>query len=105
MREQQRIKCGAHHEVACLRRAPAAVERAGIGAAYRIEEVQFADGTTWNAAQLFAQSTSMATAQRLIGGAGDDVLTSNAGSEELQGGAGADTYVFNVFFSISFNTT
>lgn len=89
-----------------------------IKADYRIESIEFADGTTWDVARLFENSrgvlnltstlpgattgddilTGTASNQAIIGGAGNDVLTAAGTNDELQGGAGSDTYVINRFF-------
>jgi Ca2+-binding RTX toxin-like protein len=87
---------------------------------YRIERVEFADGTAWQAADLQARIaglplTSSAgdgadavfgwdgfdeTLQGLggddsvIGGTGNDILVGGTGNDELDGGAGSDTYHF-----------
>ncbi len=94
----------------------------GLGAAYRIERIQFADGTVLDGAALAATpflgtsagETIKGTAENdvirglegndvLQGGAGNDLLDGGAGNDALYGGisgyigtagAGNDTYVF-----------
>ncbi|GIW56423.1 MAG: hypothetical protein KatS3mg082_2827 [Nitrospiraceae bacterium] len=84
--------------------------------AYRIEQIQFANGTVWDAATL-AQSDPGCHGNRcrrfpcraiqldntilglggddtLYGQEGDDLLDGGAGDDTLFGGTGADTYVF-----------
>jgi Ca2+-binding RTX toxin-like protein len=65
---------------------------------YRIEQIQFADGTVWD-------STKLATGAVITGTAGNDTITSTGGPTVIQGGKGndtltgglqADTYVFNL---------
>ena len=48
------------------------------------------------AANTLAAHTSSTLADTLIGGAGNDSITSNAGLDTLTGGAGADTFYINV---------
>jgi Ca2+-binding RTX toxin-like protein len=73
----------------------------GSGDYYHIERVEFADGTSWDAAYLQAQ----ASATPIIGTTGNDILYGDAGNNTLdggvgndilQGGAGSDTYVFDI---------
>ncbi|MDO8812807.1 MAG: putative Ig domain-containing protein [Gallionella sp.] len=85
--------------------------------AYRIEQVQFADGTTWDAAYLQDQAPVLPvvgtegddTIQSqdgvgnsflglggndiLVGGYGNDILDGGAGNDTLDGGAGNDVLV------------
>jgi Ca2+-binding RTX toxin-like protein len=74
---------------------------AGDGA---IEQIRFADGTTWDAARIAAsalttvQGTAAAEtlnggtgADRLLGLDGNDTLNGNAGNDWLDGGLGTDT--------------
>ncbi|TBU81016.1 calcium-binding protein, partial [Pseudomonas dryadis] len=68
--------------------------------AYRLEEIRFADGTTWSIEQvkvLALQSTDgndtltgYATNDSLIGGLGNDTLYGQAGDDTLDGGEGND---------------
>lgn len=86
-----------------------------IGAGERIEQLRFADGTTWSYAQMLALATAPTAGNdqfwggpegdSLSGGAGDDVLRGRAGDDTLAGGAGNDilygvagddTYLFGV---------
>src|SRR4029453_5637473 len=72
----------------------------GLGAAYRIERVQFADGSVLEGAALVARFlgtpgndrlTGTADADLLMGLEGNDVLLGGAGDDVLDGGAGNDT--------------
>jgi Ca2+-binding RTX toxin-like protein len=72
----------------------------GNGDAYRIERVEFADGTVWGTADLPSQLSGlpiMGTSgnDNLSGDAGNNTLDGGAGNDTLQGGAGDDTYLFN----------
>ncbi|WP_166764569.1 calcium-binding protein, partial [Xanthomonas arboricola] len=72
---------------------------------YQVEEVRFADGTTWDitAIKALVQAatdgndalTGYATADVLNGGLGDDTLSGYGGDDVLQGGIGADTLYGN----------
>ncbi|MCC8471801.1 calcium-binding protein, partial [Xanthomonas phaseoli] len=72
---------------------------------YQVEEVRFADGTTWDIAAIKAlvqvatdgndALTGYATADTLNGGLGDDTLSGYGGDDVLQGGTGADTLYGN----------
>ncbi|CAD7385208.1 calcium-binding protein [Xanthomonas arboricola] len=72
---------------------------------YQVEEVRFADGTTWDIAAIKAlvqvatdgndALTGYATADVLNGGLGDDTLSGYGGDDVLQGGVGADTLYGN----------
>jgi VCBS repeat-containing protein len=95
----------------------------GYGDAYRIERVEFADGTVWDAAYLQTQASALlglplvgtedndflvgwpgenATFQgmggddALLGNDGNDTLDGGIGNDSLYGGAGNDTYLFNL---------
>ncbi|KVP17154.1 hypothetical protein WJ84_02420 [Burkholderia ubonensis] len=68
------------------------------GQDYRIEQVQFADGTVWGASKL-------ATGAVITGTAGNDTITSTGydtviqggkGNDTINGGAKNDTYIFNL---------
>ncbi|HEY0847977.1 MAG TPA: calcium-binding protein, partial [Noviherbaspirillum sp.] len=71
--------------------------------ANRVEQVRFADGTTWNTSvlsgarnALFAPASGGSVqggsgSDVLIGQAGDDVLAGKSGNDSLHGGAGNDT--------------
>lgn len=82
---------------------------------YRIEQVRFADGTVWTAAQMLTMATAPTAANdtfygsynddTLSGGAGNDTLNGlngqdtlvgGAGNDTLSGGSGADTYHFDL---------
>ncbi|WP_275041122.1 calcium-binding protein, partial [Pseudomonas syringae] len=68
---------------------------------YALEQIRFADGTTWNLDQIKALSIittegndnvwGYATDDSLNGGSGDDSLYGQAGNDTLVGGAGADS--------------
>ncbi|WP_332853587.1 calcium-binding protein [Duganella sp. S19_KUP01_CR8] len=86
------------------------------GAGSRVERVEFADGTVWDAAQLLAKAFAAAggtdgddtlrgsdgadTLRGLAGGdtlfglGGDDVLVGGSGDDTLDGGSGDDVYQF-----------
>ncbi len=76
------------------------------GDEYRIEGVEFADGTTWDTATLENAITTAPTTSgddelygnrgddHLYGGDGNDLLDGLEGNDTLVGGAGNDTYVF-----------
>lgn len=74
--------------------------------AYRVEQIEFSNGTVWNAATLAAAKfVGTDAADYLFGSAGDDVmegfggadfLTGEAGNDTLDGGAGNDTLVGGV---------
>jgi Ca2+-binding RTX toxin-like protein len=72
-----------------------------VGVDYRVEQVEFANGTVWNAATL-ANAIYLGTIEsdNLVGDAsnesfrglaGDDSISSNEGNDTLDGGAGNDT--------------
>ncbi|MED5606977.1 calcium-binding protein [Pseudomonas sp. JH-2] len=68
---------------------------------YRLEEIRFADGTTWDIEQVKAllllggenndTLTGYASNDRLSGGAGNDRLDAGAGNDWLEGGSGNDS--------------
>ncbi|MBL3869234.1 calcium-binding protein, partial [Pseudomonas syringae pv. theae] len=68
---------------------------------YALEQIRFADGTTWNLDQIKALSIittdgndnvwGYATDDILSGGSGDDSLNGQGGNDTLQGGVGADS--------------
>ncbi len=55
-----------------------------------LQQVQFADGTTWGIDQLVARTKG----SDIVGTDGDDTLAGAAGADSLSGGAGNDTYQF-----------
>ncbi len=66
-----------------------------------VEQVQFADGTTWSKADLILLATTgTADADTLYGSNGDDMFDGRGapagGWDYEQGNAGADTFVFNL---------
>lgn len=78
---------------------------------YRIERVEFADGTVWDAAQVQSQITAFPIVgteaadtlrawpdenATLRGLGGNDTLYGNSGKDILVGGTGNDTYLFNL---------
>jgi len=72
----------------------------GYGNDYRIERVEFADGTFWDAAYLQTQVSAIPIVgttgnDYLSGDAGNNMLDGGAGNDTLQGRAGNDTYLFN----------
>ncbi|WP_414470843.1 calcium-binding protein [Microvirga sp. M2] len=90
------------------------LDEAITNAIYRVDEVHFADGTTWTYAHLFDMATTATAgndvfygderANSLSGGAGndslsgasgDDTLTGGAGNDSVSGGSGSDTYQFD----------
>ncbi|MFH0782535.1 MAG: calcium-binding protein [Pseudomonadota bacterium] len=67
----------------------------GNGAGHHIEQVEFADGTTWNAAYIQSQ---IALLPPIVGTGDDDYLNAWVGENTiLQGGAGADS--LSTYFS------
>ncbi len=72
-----------------------------VSSDFRLEQVRFADGTTWTHADLVTRSMLNNTAadtfygsyngETLIGGAGNDVLIAREGNDTLIGGTGDDT--------------
>ncbi|MGK6306992.1 calcium-binding protein [Variovorax sp. DT-64] len=57
---------------------------------YRIDQIRFADGTTWNTAQIEALA-SAASGQPVCGTEADDTLNGTSGNDTLEGLAGNDT--------------
>ncbi len=77
------------------------IQNGKSGDAYRIEKVEFADGTSWGAAYLQAQFTVAPIVgttgnDNLSGNEGNNTLDGKAGNDTLQGGAGNDIYLFNL---------
>jgi len=75
------------------------IQRWRDGDAWRIERVEFADGTVWNAAYIQAHAIAKLTGtsgnDTLSGDSGNDMLDGGTGNDTLQGGAGNDIYLFN----------
>ncbi|AMM23268.1 calcium-binding protein [Variovorax sp. PAMC 28711] len=72
------------------------------GAQTAIEQVVFADGTTWNAAALRAAAQDNASVlfgtagtDYLAGSTGNDILDGKAGDDQMSGSAGNDTYRYH----------
>lgn len=73
----------------------------GPTSARLVELVRFADGTTWNTAQLVAMSMQgtdgaewlygVTSADTIVGGGGNDLIDGAAGGDSISGGAGNDT--------------
>src|SRR6185369_4607881 len=64
-----------------------------------IEVVTFADGTTWNQAQLTARyvADQQTTGNDLVWGTAEaNTISAGAGNDRLEGSGGADTYVYNI---------
>lgn len=89
------------------------LDNTNINDAYRIEQVVFADGTTWTQADLMARATTPTSGNdvfygsyesesiagsagndTLRGNYGDDTLDGGVGNDFLQGGNGNDTFIF-----------
>ena len=61
-----------------------------------VQQVQFANGTIWSAAQLATLAlVSTPGADRLYGSGGADLIDGQGGGDYEQGNGGADTFVFN----------
>ncbi|MFM0073487.1 calcium-binding protein [Paraburkholderia sediminicola] len=61
-----------------------------------VQEVQFADGTTWNRQQLLQMATTgTAGDDKLYGTPGADVFDGKGGNDYVRGGGGGDTFIFN----------
>ncbi|MBU9200208.1 hypothetical protein KTD31_02155 [Burkholderia multivorans] len=67
---------------------------------YRIEQIQFADGTVWDSSMLTAAGaniTGTAAAEVITStGVDGDVITGGPGNDRINGGALSDTYIFNL---------
>jgi Ca2+-binding RTX toxin-like protein len=63
-----------------------------------IEQVQFADGTIWNKADILAAAwiRGTSTAETLTGTSDADTIDGQAGNDVLRGANGGDTYVYGV---------
>ena len=61
-----------------------------------IEQLTFADGTTWNRTTIQDQSWLLGTpnAETLNGSGGDNTLDGRGGADLLKGGWGSDTYLY-----------
>jgi len=60
----------------------------------QVEQIRFADGTTWNTAAINTRLlTGSADSDVLYGGSGDDSLDGGAGSDELYAADGNDTLI------------
>jgi Ca2+-binding RTX toxin-like protein len=57
-----------------------------------VEQIVFADGTTWDRATLLALVAASTADQIIHGDAGANTLAGGAGNDSLYGGAGDDTY-------------
>ena len=73
----------------------------GVGNDYRIERVEFADGTVWDAAYLQTRTPIFSIDGTsgndvLYGDWGNNILNGGAGNDTLMGGAGNDVYLFNL---------
>ncbi|WP_193615762.1 calcium-binding protein [Massilia sp. YMA4] len=70
------------------------------GVDYRIERVEFADGSAWDAATLKAKVAALPFVgsdgdDRLVGNDGANVFQGNKGNDLFTGWGGSDTYVFS----------
>ncbi len=66
------------------------------GQYYGVQQVQFADGTTWSKAQLIGLATTgTAGADKLYGSSGADTLDGKGITSYARGGGGGDIFVFN----------
>ncbi|MGQ0685617.1 calcium-binding protein [Bradyrhizobium sp.] len=63
-----------------------------------IEQIAFADGTTWDRSQIFNASPVRGTAgnDSFYGSADAEVFDGGAGNDYLHGGGGGDTYLYGV---------
>lgn len=67
----------------------------GNGTTYGVQQVQFADGTTWSYADVLARlQTASTSSPVLYGTAGTDVMDGKGLSQTLEGFGGGDTFVF-----------
>ncbi|QDQ83739.1 hypothetical protein FNZ07_21510 [Paraburkholderia megapolitana] len=74
------------------------LDQAAASAAYGVQQVQFADGTTWTGSQLqqMALSAPGTTGDdTLMRGSGPDLIDGLGGNDVVVGGGGGDTFVFN----------
>jgi Ca2+-binding RTX toxin-like protein len=64
--------------------------------AYGVQQVQFADGTTWTSAQLLQMAmTGTSGADTLYGSTGNDLIDGKGGTDTVYGDAGSDIYVLD----------
>jgi Ca2+-binding RTX toxin-like protein len=95
-----------------------------VGTSTGLEQIQFADGTTWDRTTIQAQSVLLGTSgadtingtsanetldglggsDTLNGGSGNDILVGGAGNDTLTGGTGNDTFLFRAGFGIDIIT-
>ena len=76
------------------------LDNAFVGGTLRVEEVRFADGTLWTAADLLAMAIpapvidnehfGTAAGDSMLGGASTDIFHGGAGDDSIDGGAGND---------------
>ncbi|SIO72643.1 Haemolysin-type calcium binding protein related domain-containing protein [Burkholderia sp. GAS332] len=72
------------------------LDRTASGVKYGVEQVQFADGTTWTAAQLIQMETTGTTGNdSLYGTQNADLFDGKGGNDYESGGGGSDTFIFN----------
>ncbi|MFM0158551.1 MULTISPECIES: beta strand repeat-containing protein [Paraburkholderia] len=72
------------------------LDRTASGVKYGVEQVQFADGTTWTAAQLIQMETTGTTGNDSLYGTQNAELFDGKGGDDYEsGGGGSDTFVFN----------
>ena len=63
---------------------------------FGVQQVQFADGTTWNRSTLIAmQMTGTPGADYIYGTSGADILDGKGGGDTVTGNGGDDTFIFN----------
>ncbi len=64
--------------------------------AFGVEQIQFADGSTWNLARIIAEAHYRGTAanETLVGSDFGDTIDGDGGADTLTGGVGADIFVF-----------
>ena len=66
------------------------------GPPFGVQQVRFADGTTWDQATLIAkQMTGGPGSDYIYGTSGADLIDGKGGGDTVQGLGGADTFVFN----------
>ncbi|MFL9866670.1 calcium-binding protein [Paraburkholderia fungorum] len=66
------------------------------GSSWGVQEVHFADGTTWNRQQLLQMATTGTPGDdKLYGTSGADVFDGKGGNDYVRGGGGGDTFIFN----------